>query len=57
MIKDCDVRYFLGSTISKGKTNDNVFHDACLDHLIDAYQKRFQSEGRETYSSSPHVDV
>jgi hypothetical protein len=41
-LNDCDVWYFLGSTLSKGKKNDHVFHNACLDSLIEHYHLRFK---------------
>jgi hypothetical protein len=29
-LNNCDVWYFFGDTISKGKKNDHIFHNACL---------------------------
>jgi hypothetical protein len=39
-INDCDVWYFFGDTISKGKKNDHVFHNACLEEIVRYYQNQ-----------------
>jgi len=41
-IYDCDVWHFFGDTISKGKKNDHVFHNACLDEITGYYQRRLK---------------
>ena len=35
---------FWGDTISKGKKNDRVFHNACLEHVINFYDKERSDE-------------
>ena len=35
---------FFGDTISKGKKNDHVFHNACLEHVINFYDKERSDE-------------
>jgi hypothetical protein len=42
-LNDCNIWYFLGSTLSKGKKNDHVFHNACLDSLIENYHLQFKA--------------
>jgi hypothetical protein len=39
-VHECDVWYFFGSTISKGKKNDHVFHNACLEDIVKHYQRK-----------------
>ena len=34
IVSDCDKWIILGDTISKGKKNDHVFHNACLAYII-----------------------
>jgi len=34
IVSDCDKWIILGDTISKGKKNDHVFHNACLTYII-----------------------
>jgi hypothetical protein len=43
---DCDVFNFFGDTISKGKKNDNIFHNACLKHIVEHYKKE-RSENKD----------
>ncbi len=38
-VNDCDVWYLFGDSKSKGKKNDHVFHNACLDHLLEHYKR------------------
>ena len=45
-INDCDVWYCVGPTISKGKKNDHVYHNACLDHLLEHYKSKFEECGK-----------
>lgn len=33
-VHECDVWYFFGATMSKGKKNDHVFHNACLEEIV-----------------------
>jgi hypothetical protein len=40
MVYDCDVWYFFDSTLSKGKKNDRVFHNSCLDHIVHHYTRK-----------------
>jgi hypothetical protein len=44
-INNCDVWYFFGDTISKGKKNDHIFHNACLKEIIEMYKPHFQHDG------------
>jgi hypothetical protein len=44
-LNDCDVWYFFGDTISKGKKNDHIFHNACLKDIIQTYKRQFQHDG------------
>ena len=37
VINDCDKWVFFIDTISKGKNNDHVFHDTCLEYIINFY--------------------
>jgi hypothetical protein len=41
-INDCDVLQYFGSTMSKGKKNDYVTHNACLQEIIKRYIKEFE---------------
>jgi hypothetical protein len=36
-LNECDVWHFFGDTISKGKKNDHVFHNACLEDIVKHY--------------------
>jgi hypothetical protein len=45
-LNDCDVHQFFGSTMSKGKKNDYVSHNACLKHIIKRYIHEFQECGK-----------
>jgi hypothetical protein len=44
-LNDCDVWYFFGDTISKGKKNDHIFHNACLKEIIETYKQQFLRDG------------
>jgi hypothetical protein len=37
MVNECDKWIFFGDTLSKGKKNDHVFHNACLTYIIRHY--------------------
>ena len=39
IINDCDKWIWFGDTMSKGKKNDHIFHNACLEHIITFYDK------------------
>jgi hypothetical protein len=41
-IHECDVWHYFGDTISKGKKNDHVFHNACLVDIVAYYQRTFK---------------
>jgi hypothetical protein len=45
-INDCDVWHFFGDTISKGKKNDHIFHNACLKEIVESCKRQFQRDGR-----------
>lgn len=40
MVNDCDVWHFFGETISKGKKNDHVFHNVCLEEIVQHYKRK-----------------
>lgn len=42
IVNDCDVYHFFGNTISKGKKNDHVFHNACLEAIVKRYQRKLR---------------
>jgi hypothetical protein len=44
-LNNCDVWYFFGNTISKGKKNDHIFHSGCLKEIIETYKHQFQCDG------------
>jgi hypothetical protein len=46
-IHDCDVWHFFGDTKSKGKKNDHVFHNACLEDIVRYYQNQRKRTNRE----------
>ena len=37
---------FFGSTLSRGKQNNHVFHNACLSHLIKFYNDKRTKQGK-----------
>ena len=37
ILNDCDIWIFFGDTLSKGKKNDHIFHNACTTHIINYY--------------------
>ena len=39
IINDCEKWIFFGDTLSKGKKNDHVFHNACQTYIIKYYDK------------------
>ena len=43
-VNECDVWYFFGESMSKGKKNDHVFHNACLKEIVRYYKRRFKRE-------------
>jgi hypothetical protein len=43
-LNECDVWHFFGDTISKGKKNDHVFHNTCLEEVVNHYKKKFKKE-------------
>jgi hypothetical protein len=46
-INGCDVHQFFGSTMSKGKKNDYVTHNACLKHVIKTYVQEFEQRRQQ----------
>ena len=48
MISDCDRWIFFGDTISKGKKNDHVFHNACQTYIINHYDEETKTDGKDT---------
>ena len=47
IICDCDKWAFFGSTMSKGKKNDHVYHEACLTYINDYYDKIRADKGKD----------
>jgi hypothetical protein len=45
-VNECDVWYFFGDTLSKGKKNDYVFHNACLEHIAKHYRDEYEQAGK-----------
>lgn len=48
MINDCDRWIFFGDTMSKGKKNDHVFHNACQTYIINHYDEERKTDGKDT---------
>jgi hypothetical protein len=46
-VNDCDVLQYFGSTMSKGKKNDYVTHNACLQAIIQRYKVEFEERGQK----------
>jgi hypothetical protein len=46
LVYNCDVWYFFGSTLSKGKKNNHVFHNSCLDHIVHHYNRKIPNLSR-----------
>ena len=44
-VSDCEKWIFFGDTISAGKKNDHVFHNACLTYIIKYYDKQRVDSG------------
>ena len=47
IINDCDKWVFFGETMSKGKKNDHVFHNTCLDYIVSYYDAERLARGQE----------
>jgi hypothetical protein len=47
-VHECDVWHHFGDTISKGKKNDHVFHNACLVDIVDYYRRTFKRDNKPT---------
>ena len=45
MMNNCDKWIVFGDTMSKGKKNDHVFHNAALTHIVKFYEKERGTEG------------
>jgi hypothetical protein len=43
-VYECDIWHFFGESMLKGKKNDHVFHNACLDEIVSFYQKMFVTD-------------
>jgi len=56
IIHDCDVIQYFGSTMSKGKKNDYVSHNACLDCIFERYKREFRERGEELRSAKVWTD-
>lgn len=46
IICDCDKWAFFGDTLSKGKKNDHVFHEACITYINNFYDRKRAAEGK-----------
>ena len=46
ILNNADKWAFFGDTISAGKKNDHVFHEACLTYIINFYDRQRVSEGK-----------
>jgi uncharacterized protein YneR len=44
-LNECDVWHFFGDTILKGKKNDHVFHNACLEDIVKHYKSKLKKKG------------
>lgn len=45
-VHECDVWHFFGESMSKGKKNDHVFHNSCLDQILSHYQETFKMNNK-----------
>ena len=43
VIYDTDAWHFFGESQSKGKMNDHVFHNACLEKVVEHYKERYSN--------------
>ena len=48
LVNDCERWIFFGDTISKGKKNDHIFHNACTTNIINYYNKERLEVGKDT---------
>jgi hypothetical protein len=44
LVYECDIWRFFGESMSKGKKNDHIFHNACLDEIVSFYQEKFVTD-------------
>ena len=47
IINNCDKWIVLGDNLSKGKKNDNVFHNAVLTYVIKFYDAEREANGKQ----------
>ena len=47
ILNDCQKWAFFGSTLSRGKKNDHVFHEACITYICKYYDAERIEEGKE----------
>ena len=53
IVNDCDRWVFFGDTMSKGKKNDHIFHNACTTHIINYYDRK--SRNQERYYTNEYI--
>ena len=46
IVSNCNKWIVFGDTISKGKKNDHVFHNACLSYLVKFYDKELEIQNK-----------
>ena len=46
ILNDCERWIFFGDTLSKGKKNDHIFHNACTNHIIKYYDDERVEAGK-----------
>ena len=46
IVNDADKWGFFGDTISTGKKNDHIFHESCLNYIINFYDQRRIAKGK-----------
>ena len=57
IVNDCDRWIFFGDTLSKGKKNDHIFHNACMTHIIKFYDNERLAEGKDVIPNNiVHMD-
>jgi hypothetical protein len=43
-VNGCDVWYFFGGRRSKGRKNDDAFHNGCLDYILNHYVRTLKEK-------------
>ncbi len=55
-VRDCEVFYFFGGTEDRGKKHDWVFHNACLDFIINKKKEELNEKNIEINAVSVYSD-